>query len=79
MNGEKLKGQWGHKGSASTEDLRLALRDGGSQKGSHFGIGVVPPPTARSPESLSLLSGRSCRTARSCQGRAVVGRGEANP
>jgi hypothetical protein len=26
MNGEKLKGQWGHKGSASTEDLRLALR-----------------------------------------------------
>jgi len=64
--------------SLSVFDSRVNS-DGGSQKGSHFGIGVVPPPTARSPESLSLLSGRSCRTARSCQGRAVVGRGEANP
>src|SRR5664279_4317635 len=64
-------------GPESLTDMPLA--DGGSQKRGHYG--TVGTDFARRPLERAFLCSKEAvaRTARSCQGRAVVGRGEANP
>ena len=52
---------------------------GGGEKGCHFGGEVAPCQRELFAFSLSLFSEVLFRTARSRQGRAVVGRGVANP
>jgi hypothetical protein len=57
----------------------LLMPVGGGEKGYHFGGEVAPLPREPFGVSLSLFSEVLFRTARSRQGRAVVGRGGANP
>jgi hypothetical protein len=52
---------------------------GGSEKKGHHGAEVVPGSIAIQAEAFLSSQEVFFRTARSCQGRAVVGRGEAHP
>jgi len=54
-------------------------RDGGSEKRGQFGAEVAPSKDGNSIRAFPSSQQVFLRTARSSQGRAVVGRGEANP